>query len=600
MIYRFLIGTYNLDGYPDQILSEGTFATVRTMQKCKYAFKILKSSQLHKTMDACETGNSEYQRDIKVLKRIHHRHVAKLIGAMILEEGEEDFRLCVMQELCTCNLFDYLQRKGCAMRIEKLREFAIQITSGLSALRDKHIYHIDLKPENILHGKDKYFKLAEVDTYKLSPNMFPLLREKILSNAPSCVYMAPELVKAAKSSHSSSSGSASRLKKFRAKLNREKANVYSLGVILYTCLHPMKTTVLSDVIHFIKQSNQPALGDIISLMAHMLKDQKTQRASLDQVAFSAFFLRKVLPTSVRIIGKIDQYRQHDETVSSSTSLGRTSSSISMSEKQKSGPYALSFKDNIICLRSAKLVNGWEETRRIKDFMSLNPCFNTITTKVYVFTGTNSACTEEQIGYNKTALTDITLQEEFYVAKDTEFVRDALNDTNISQDEIRIISLGDFTNDYYGFCKQLEGYDLHANDILITAFCHAQNSDVLKVIQSYKNQRELYGSLRNLNRSMMRQNIINISGSILRNFRKTQRFFWDYQLLAKTDIPAEQLSTPETVHVDMRNFQDLIPSLRRRTSPNIVLLSFSICGNVSLTSYLNSLNNVRVSDRCTIQ
>lgn len=604
MFHRFLVGNYKIDKLPDELIGKGTFGDVWSLQGCHQVFKVYRASRLYRTLEAGEGAFIDYQKAIKTLKPIHHKNILKVFGASVIEESDEDFRFCLVLERCECNLVEYLKRKSCAMRLDKLRDFAIHISCGLSLLRDKYLQHIDLKPENILYGSDKNFKVAEVDTIKMHPHMFSKFKHDAL-NAPH-PYMAPELKRALKSI------SASKPQKLHGKINAEKVNVFSFGLIMYTCLHPTRTVDMEEVSRFL-ETNNPAMSELIDLLKQMLQETSCQRASLDHVCFSQFFLRKALPASVKIIGTIEHCRQHEGAITpglmrmpsstaKSTHTAMSSASflaaMNKTSKRPSSPYVLTFKENVVRMRSVDVVNGWEAVGGLKDFLSDNPRFNTEITKVFLFTGTNAAFTEEVLGYNKTALTDTSFTEEQYTKKDADFVRSSLKDTGITEDRIKVISLGDYTNDFFGFCKNLEGYNNHS-DILIPAFCYAPNSDVSKIIQAYKNQRDLYQYLSGLNRSMTRQNIINLSGSIVRKYQKTQRYLWDNQVLAKTDFPAEQLSSAETIHVDMNNFKGVLTKAKK-FMPNVILLSFSVSGNVSLTSYLHSLKSARPSDRCVIQ
>ena len=187
-------------------LGEGNFSTVKlathSLTEENVAIKILDKTRITKIED-----KERINRELKILKQIHHNNTVKLFSVI-----ESKCSIYIVQEFLEGKeLLDYINKKGRLSEIESCKIFQ-QIISGLEYLHNCGIAHRDLKPENIFVLKNKTIKLID---FGLS-NFFK--KGQLLSTAcGSPCYVPPEMI-------------------LEKKYNGAKSDIWSAGIILYLML----------------------------------------------------------------------------------------------------------------------------------------------------------------------------------------------------------------------------------------------------------------------------------------------------------------------------------------------------------------------------
>jgi predicted Ser/Thr protein kinase len=155
-----------------------------------------------------------FQREGKVLAGLSHPHVVE-----VLDQGETDGRLWFAMEFVRGeNLRRRIERGP--LPLAEAGRIAGEIASALEYAHGRGVVHRDLKPENVLLGEDGRARLADFGLLRLARDTAPeattrLTRTDVILGTYE--YMAPEQRR----------GSAD---------VDARADVFSLGVILYECL----------------------------------------------------------------------------------------------------------------------------------------------------------------------------------------------------------------------------------------------------------------------------------------------------------------------------------------------------------------------------
>ena len=140
----------------EQKLGEGTFGTVRlgTNRQTgeKIAIKILEKSKMANSDD-----KNRLEREINILKKIHHPNIVKLFCVI-----ETDRQIFIIMEYIKGNeLFQYILVKK-KLEEEEACYFFLQIINCIDYLNRVKISHRDLKAENIIiEQKTKEIKLID-------------------------------------------------------------------------------------------------------------------------------------------------------------------------------------------------------------------------------------------------------------------------------------------------------------------------------------------------------------------------------------------------------------------------------------------------------
>ncbi|KAI8535886.1 hypothetical protein RHMOL_Rhmol10G0209500 [Rhododendron molle] len=130
-----------------------------------YNQKVVAVKKLEK---ALAEGEREFQREIRVIGRTHHRNLVQLIGYCF--DGPN--RLLVYEYMCNGSLADFLfKHERPQPNWDEKVEIARDIARGIHYLHDEcetQIIHCDIKPQNILMDEHCCAKISDFGLAKLS------------------------------------------------------------------------------------------------------------------------------------------------------------------------------------------------------------------------------------------------------------------------------------------------------------------------------------------------------------------------------------------------------------------------------------------------
>eukprot|EP01018_Ginkgo_biloba_P001918 Gb_17680 [translate_table: standard] len=170
---------------PANLVGEGGFGHVYrgTFNGKLIAVKRLKAST--------NQGEREFQTEVEVISRIHHRHLVRLVGYCIADGGK---RLLVYEFLPNDTLQKHLHGEGMPTLDWPARlKIATGVGRGLAYLHadcDPRIIHRDIKSSNILLDEKFEAKLSDFGLAKLIPDAFSHVSTLHVMGARG--YLAPE------------------------------------------------------------------------------------------------------------------------------------------------------------------------------------------------------------------------------------------------------------------------------------------------------------------------------------------------------------------------------------------------------------------------
>jgi serine/threonine-protein kinase len=192
---------------------------------------------------------ARFLREASAAGRIGNEHIAETFDAGTLESGEP---YLVMELLQGEPLSGVLQRRGGRLPLGELVDLVGQACEGIGAAHRKGIIHRDIKPDNLFvierdgrpFVKVLDFGISKFDASLLGENGQPITREGTMLGTP--YYMSPE--------------------QFRGEAGvDERADVYSLGVLLYECaagVRPFDGATLPELMLRIAEGNPPSLAQL--------------------------------------------------------------------------------------------------------------------------------------------------------------------------------------------------------------------------------------------------------------------------------------------------------------------------------------------------
>jgi serine/threonine-protein kinase len=176
---------------------------------------------LSPAMAAADDVLERFEREARIVSRIHSPYVADVFDYGALETGE---RFMVMEYLEGESLAAMLERER-TIPVRMLSTIAMQILEGLAAAHSVGIIHRDLKPENVIvtkRGKDLVVKLVDFGISKVldGSGLTTSIGAAVRQTAAGAVlgtplYMSPEQARGS------------------TILIDQRTDLYSLGVIIY-------------------------------------------------------------------------------------------------------------------------------------------------------------------------------------------------------------------------------------------------------------------------------------------------------------------------------------------------------------------------------
>ena len=199
-IGKRLDGRYVLE----EILGVGGMAVVYkaydTVNNRTVAIKILKEEYASN-----EGFLHRFQNESKAISLLSHPNIVKIydvsFGDMI--------QYIVMEYIDGITLKEYIENSGC-LSWEDAVYYTIQILRGLQHAHDKGIVHRDVKPQNIMLLKDGTIKVTDFGIARFARSESQTMTDKAIGSVH---YISPEQA--------------------RGEVTNEKADIYSVGVILY-------------------------------------------------------------------------------------------------------------------------------------------------------------------------------------------------------------------------------------------------------------------------------------------------------------------------------------------------------------------------------
>ncbi len=167
------------------------------------AVKILKEEYL-----ANEEFRRRFKNESKAIAVLNHRNIVKVYDVSF---GDR-LQYIVMEYIEGISLKEYIQERGVIDWNEALF-FSIQILRALQHAHDKGIVHRDVKPQNIMLLENGTIKVTDFGIARFSHGETRTMTEKAIGSVH---YISPEQAK--------------------GELTDEKADIYSVGIVLYEML----------------------------------------------------------------------------------------------------------------------------------------------------------------------------------------------------------------------------------------------------------------------------------------------------------------------------------------------------------------------------
>lgn len=271
-------------------LGSGTYATVyrafrKNGNRQVVAVKCITRKSLNKNSE------DNLVTEIEILKQMRNDYIVELIDF----QWDHHYIYLIMEYCGNGDLSRFVRSQRCLSE-QLARKFLQQIASALQYLRLHNVSHMDLKPQNILlsSGRNPVVKIGDFGfaQYLRSDEDVSMLRGSPL-------YMAPEIIV--------------------RRLYSPKADLWSLGVILYECLFgraPFASKTFSELEEKIRDTRPVELpmGANVSeecrdLLLRLLDRDPDKRIEFDDFFTHAFVdldhmpSAQSLPAAVKVVTK---------------------------------------------------------------------------------------------------------------------------------------------------------------------------------------------------------------------------------------------------------------------------------------------------------
>jgi serine/threonine protein kinase len=162
-----------------------------------------------KAFPKTEDAGFSYLQEKEIISNLNHKNIIKYVSDIKFKSLKEfESNLLLLEYAPYGSLFDLVINKG-LIDEKMIRTYFHQLIDGMEYLHSKGIAHIDLKLDNLLLGDEFVLKIIDFDQSQK-------FEEKKLKCRGTAYYRAPEMLE-------DTCGD------YRA------ADIYSLGVILFTC-----------------------------------------------------------------------------------------------------------------------------------------------------------------------------------------------------------------------------------------------------------------------------------------------------------------------------------------------------------------------------
>ena len=213
----------------ERLLGQGSMGyvyLVRASDGAQYALKVM-SPELAKDDP---TYKERFLREAEFAMKIHHRNLIPVHDAG--EESERGFCYILMDYMPGGTVKDLVREKG-ALPVAQAVQIATQVAVAMEVAHLHGIIHRDIKPDNIMFDADGTPKLADLGVARFETDVHLKTQKGTIVGTPA--YMAPEQMM---DSHHID----------------ERADIYSLGLVLYEMLAGKSPRVGSTVMGLLAKS----------------------------------------------------------------------------------------------------------------------------------------------------------------------------------------------------------------------------------------------------------------------------------------------------------------------------------------------------------
>ncbi|XP_039971075.1 serine/threonine-protein kinase ULK3 [Bactrocera neohumeralis] len=257
-------------------LGVGSYSTVykarHKKERSYHAIKIVEMSTLS------DSSRENLITEIRLLRSLNHKYIVTLQDFFW-----DDKKIYIVLEFCNAGNLSAFIRSKKSLPEATCRFFLRQLAAAVQYMRANDICHFDLKPQNLLLTRNPNVILKVAD-FGFAQHLKLGEINQQLKGSP--LYMAPEIV--------------------RKHQYDAKADLWSIGVILYECLFgkaPYTSKSIEELLQRIRNAEKitiPANASISNechdLLCRLLEHDPAKRISFDSFFAHPFIDLKTLPT----------------------------------------------------------------------------------------------------------------------------------------------------------------------------------------------------------------------------------------------------------------------------------------------------------------
>ena len=213
----------------ERLLGQGSMASVflvRASDGAQYALKVMDPELAKKD----PTYRERFLREAEFAMKIRHRNLISVHDAG--EESERGVCYILMDYMPGGTVKDLVRKKG-ALPVAQAIQIATQVAVAMEVAHIHGIIHRDIKPDNIMFDADGVPKLADLGVARFAADAHLNTQKGMIVGTPA--YMAPEQM--IDSHHID-----------------ERADIYSLGLVLYEMLAGKSPNAGSTILGLIAKS----------------------------------------------------------------------------------------------------------------------------------------------------------------------------------------------------------------------------------------------------------------------------------------------------------------------------------------------------------